>query len=220
MDFNLTVEQQQIRDEIKKVCKEFPDAYWREIDSKKEYPESFVRKLSELGWLAALIPEEFGGTGLGITEASIILEEINHSGGVATACHAQMYTMGTLLRHGNAEQKSRYLPKIANGELRLQAFGVTEPTSGTDTLALRTSAVREGNSSYVINGQKIWTSRAEHSDLMLLLARTTPREQVKKKTEGLSVFLVDMRTARNKGLAIKPIRTMMNHATTEVFFDN
>src|SRR6266850_3258357 len=169
MDFNLTVEQQQIRDEIKKVCKEFPDAYWREIDGKKAYPDAFVRKLSDLGWLAALIPEEFGGTGLGITEASIILEEINHSGGVATACHAQMYTMGTLLRHGNAEQKKRYLPKIATGELRLQAFGVTEPTSGTDTLSLRTTAVRDGNDSYVINGQKIWTSRAEYSDLMLLL---------------------------------------------------
>src|SRR6266481_8839545 len=183
MDFNLTQEQLQIREEIKKVCQDFPDAYWREIDSKKEYPDAFVRKLSELGWLAALIPEEYGGTGLGITEASIILEEINHSGGVATACHAQMYTMGTLLRHGSEEQKRRYLPKIASGELRLQAFGVTEPTSGTDTSSLKTFARREGNDSYIVNGQKIWTSRAEYSDLMILLARTTPKEQSKKRTD-------------------------------------
>src|SRR5574342_1399195 len=172
MDFNLTQEQLQIREEIRKVCKEFPDLYWREVDSKKDYPEAFVRKLSELGWLAALIPEEYGGTGLGITEASIILEEINHSGGVATACHAQMYTMGTLLRHGSAEQKQRYLPKIATGELRLQAFAVTEPTTGTDTTKLKTVAVRRGDR-YVVNGQKVWISRVLHSDLMILLARTT-----------------------------------------------
>src|ERR671925_1279386 len=183
MDFNLTVDQQQIREEIKKVCKEFPDAYWREIDSKKAYPEAFVRKLSELGWLAALIPEEYGGTGLGITEASIILEEINHSGGVATACHAQMYTMGTLLRHGNDEQKKRYLPKIATGELRLQAFGVTEPDAGSDTTKLKTTAVRKGDR-YVVNGRKMFISRAQQSDLMLLLARTTPVEQVTRRTDG------------------------------------
>src|SRR5574341_1411756 len=202
MDFNLTPEQQQIREEIKKVCKQFPDAYWRGIDSKKDYPEAFVRKLSELGWLAALIPEEFGGTGLGITEASIILEEINHSGGVATACHAQMYTMGTLLRHGNEEQKKRYLPKIATGELRLQAFGVTEPDAGSDTTQLQTTAVRRGDR-YVVNGRKIFISRALQSDLMLLLARTTAADQVRRRTDGLSVFLVDIRGLR--GLEIRPL---------------
>src|SRR4030095_9990281 len=215
MDFNLTVEQQQIREEIKKVCKEFPDAYWREIDSKKEYPETFVRKLSELGWLAALIPEEFGGTGLGITEASIILEEINHSGGVATACHAQMYTMGTLLKHGNQEQKRRYLPKIATGELRLQAFGVTEPNSGSDTTKLQTTAVRRGDR-YVVDGQKIFMSRVLQSDLMLLLARTTPVDEVKRKTDGLSVFLFDLRQAQ--GLEVRPLRLMMNYSTGALFF--
>jgi acyl-CoA dehydrogenase len=172
MDFNLTPEQQQIREEIKRVCKDFPDSYWREIDSKKEYPEAFVRKLSELGWLAALIPEEFGGTGLGITEASIILEEINHSGGVATACHAQMYTMGTLLRHGNDEQKKRYLPKIATGELRLQAFGVTEPDAGSETTKLQTTAVRKGDK-YLINGQKIFISRVLQSDPRLTMSWKT-----------------------------------------------
>src|SRR5918993_5603732 len=190
MDFNLTQEQAQIRDEIRKVCREFPDAYWREIDGKKEYPERFVRKLSELGWLAALIPEEYGGTGLGITEASIILEEINHSGGVATACHAQMYTMGTLLRHGNDEQKKRYLPKIATGELRLQAFAVTEPNAGSETTRIQTTAVRRGDR-YVVNGQKIWISRVAQSDLMLLLARTTPYDELTDKTRGLSCFIVD-----------------------------
>src|SRR5574341_150145 len=202
MDFNLTTEQQQIRDEIKKVCREFPDAYWREIDGKKAYPEAFVQKLSTLGWLAALIPEEFGGTGLGITEASIILEEINHSGVVATACHAQMYTMGTLLRHGNEEQKTRYLPKIATGELRLQAFGVTEPDAGSDTTQLQTTAVRRGDR-YVVNGRKIFISRALQSDLMLLLARTTAADQVRRRTDGLSVFLVDIRGLR--GLEIRPL---------------
>src|SRR5574342_541646 len=194
MDFNLTEEQRQIREEIKKVCREFPDAYWRAIDSKKEYPEAFVRKLSELGWLAALIPEEYGGTGLGITEASIILEEINHSGGVATACHAQMYTMGTLLRHGSAEQKQRYLPKIASGELRLQSFAVTEPTTGTDTTKLKTVAVRRGDR-YVVNGQKVWISRVQHSDLMILLARTTSLAEVTRKADGMSIFIVDLREA-------------------------
>jgi acyl-CoA dehydrogenase len=218
MDFNLTPEQQQIREEIKKVCGDFPDAYWREIDSKKDYPEAFVRKLSELGWLAALIPEEFGGTGLGITEASIILEEINHSGGAATACHAQMYTMGTLLRHGNDEQKKRYLPKIASGELRLQAFGVTEPDAGSETTKLQTTAVRKGDK-YLINGQKIFISRVLQSDLMLLLARTTPYDDLEDKTHGLSVFIVDLE--KNKGkLEVKPLDLMINHHTSQLFFDN
>src|SRR5712691_2470855 len=216
MDFNLTQEQLQIRDEIRKVCREFPDTYWREIDRKKEYPEAFVRKLSELGWLAALIPEEYGGTGLGITEASIILEEINHSGGVATACHAQMYTMGTLLRHGNEEQKRRYLPKIASGELRLQAFGVTEPDAGSDTTHIRTFARKEGDF-YVVNGGKIFTSRVQHSDMMLLLARTTPYEQCEKKTMGMSIFLVDLRTAGDS-LEVRPIDAMINHETNQLFF--
>jgi acyl-CoA dehydrogenase len=217
MDFNLTQEQLQIREEIRKVCKEFPDAYWREIDRKRDYPEAFVRKLSELGWLAALIPEEYGGTGLGITEASIILEEINHSGGVATACHAQMYTMGTLLRHGNDEQKRRYLPKIASGELRLQAFGVTEPNAGSESTRIQTTATRKGDR-YVINGQKIFISRVLQSDLMLLLARTTPYDQLKDKTQGLSVFIVDLREAKGK-LEVKPLDLMINHHTNSLFFD-
>jgi len=218
MDFNLTQEQLQIRDEIRKVCKEFPDAYWREIDGKKKYPETFVRKLSELGWLAALIPEEYGGTGLGITEASIILEEINHSGGVATACHAQMYTMGTLLRHGNDEQKKRYLPKIATGELRLQAFGVTEPDAGSESTRIQTSATREGDK-YIVNGQKIFISRVLQSDLMLLLARTTPYDQLKDKTRGLSVFIVDLKANKSK-IDVKPLDLMINHHTNALFLDN
>jgi acyl-CoA dehydrogenase len=218
MDFNLTPEQQQIREEIKRVCRDFPDSYWREIDRQKEYPEAFVRKLSELGWLAALIPEEFGGTGLGITEASIILEEINHSGGVATACHAQMYTMGTLLRHGNAEQKKRYLPKIATGELRLQAFGVTEPDAGSETTKLQTTAVRKSDK-YLINGQKIFISRVLQSDLMLLLARTTPYDELEDKTRGPSVFIVDLRDNKGK-LEVKPLDLMINHHTNQLFFDN
>ena len=218
MDFNLTQEQLQIREEIRKVCKEFPDAYWREIDGKKEYPEAFVRKLSELGWLAALIPEEYGGTGLGITEASIILEEINHSGGVATACHAQMYTMGTLLRHGNDEQKKRYLPKIATGELRLQAFGVTEPDAGSESTRIQTSATREGDK-YIVNGQKIFISRVLQSDLMLLLARTTPYDQLKDKTRGLSVFIVDLKANKSK-IDVKPLDLMINHHTNALFLDN
>jgi acyl-CoA dehydrogenase len=209
-----------IRATVRALCEKFPGEYWRNLDRERAYPTEFVAALTKAGFLAALIPEEYGGSGLSMLAATAIMEEIHVSGCNGAACHAQMYTMGTLLRHGNDEQKQKYLPGIAKGELRLQAFGVTEPTSGTDTLSLRTTAVRDGNSSYVINGQKIWTSRAEHSDLMLLLARTTPREQVKKKTEGLSVFLVDMRAVRGKGLTIKPIRTMMNHATTEVFFDN
>jgi acyl-CoA dehydrogenase len=218
MDFNLTAEQTQIRDEIRRVCKEFPDAYWREIDRNRDYPDAFVRKLSELGWLAALIPEEFGGTGLGITEASIILEEINRSGGVATACHAQMYTMGTLLRHGNDEQKRRYLPKIATGELRLQAFAVTEPNAGSETTRLQTSAVRKGER-YLINGQKIFISRVLQSDLMLLLARTTPYDELQDKTRGLSVFIVDLKENRDR-IEVKPLDLMINHHTNALFFDN
>jgi hypothetical protein len=209
-----------IRASVRALCAKFPGEYWRALDRERGYPTAFVKALTEAGYLAALIPEEFGGSGLGISAAAAILEEIHASGGNGAACHAQMYTMGTILRHGNATQKNDYLPKIASGELRLQAFGVTEPTSGTDTLSLRTTARREGNDYYIINGQKIWTSRAEHSDLMLLLARTTPKEQVKKRTDGLSVFLVDMRLSQSTGMTINPIRTMMNHATTEVFFDD
>ena len=207
-----------IRESVRALCAKFPGEYWRALDRERAYPTDFVNALTQAGYLAALIPEEFGGSGLGISAAAAILEEVHASGGNGAACHAQMYTMGTILRHGNARQKETYLPKIASGELRLQAFGVTEPTSGTDTLSLRTTARREGNDHYVINGQKIWTSRAEHSDLMLLLARTAPKEKTKKRTDGLSVFLVDMKAAKNNGLSISPIRTMMNHSTTEVFF--
>jgi acyl-CoA dehydrogenase len=209
-----------IREAVRALCAGFPGEYWRALDRERAYPEEFVAALTKAGFLAALIPEEYGGSGLTMSAAVAIMEEIQASGCNGAACHAQMYTMGTVLRHGSAEQKERYLPGIARGELRLQAFGVTEPSSGTDTLSLRTTATRGGNDSYVVNGQKIWTSRAEHSDLMLLLARTTPREQIKKRTEGLSVFLVDMREVKGKGLTIRPIRTMMNHATTEVFFEN
>jgi acyl-CoA dehydrogenase len=209
-----------IREAVRALCANFPGEYWRALDRDRAYPTEFVAALTKAGFLAALIPEEYGGSGLTMTAAAAIMEEIQASGCNGAACHAQMYTMGTLLRHGSPEQKQRYLPGIARGELRLQAFGVTEPTSGTDTLGLRTTAVRDGNESYVVNGQKIWTSRAEHSDLMLLLARTTPREQAKKRTDGLSVFLVDMREVKGKGLTIRPIRTMMNHATTELFFEN
>ena len=208
-----------IRDAVAKLCAEFPGEYWRKLDRENAYPEDFVRALTDAGWLAALIPEEYGGAGLSLAAGAAILEEIHRSGGNAGACHAQMYTMGTLLRHGSDAQKEYYLPKIADGTLRLQAFGVTEPSSGTDTGALKTTAKRDGDD-YIINGQKIWTSRAEHSDLMILLARTTPLTEGMKKTEGLSVFLVDMQKARGNGMTIRPIRTMMNHATTEVFFDN
>ena len=208
-----------IREEVAKLCQQYPGEYWRAKDRERAYPTEFVTALAEAGYLAALIPEEFGGAGLPISGAAAILEEIQRQGCNGGACHAQMYIMGTLLRHGSDAQKAEYLPRIATGELRLQAFGVTEPTSGTDTLALKTTAKRDGDD-YVVNGQKIWTSRAEHSDLMLLLARTTPREQAAKRTEGLSVFLVDMRAAVGNGLAIRPIETMMNHSTTEVFFDN
>lgn len=206
-----------IRTAVRALCGKFPGEYWRNLDRARAYPAEFVQALTEAGFLAALIPEEFGGSGLSLSAAAAILEEIHASGCNGAACHAQMYTMGTVLRHGSAAQKARYLPGIARGELRLQAFGVTEPTSGTDTLSLRTTALRAGDH-YVVNGQKIWTSRAEHSDLMLLLARTTPREEVRRRTDGLSVFLVDMR--ETQGLTIRPIRTMMNHATTEVFFDD
>jgi alkylation response protein AidB-like acyl-CoA dehydrogenase len=205
---------------VRALCADFPGEYWRKVDRERAYPTEFVDALTTAGFLAALIPEEYGGSGLTMTAAAAIMEEIHASGCNGAACHAQMYTMGTLLRHGSAAQKKKWLPGIAKGELRLQAFGVTEPTSGTDTLSLRTTAERKGNDRYIVNGQKIWTSRAEHSDLMLLLARTTAREQAKKRTEGLSVFVVDMRTVKGKGLTIRPIRTMMNHATTEVFFDN
>ena len=209
----------EIRAEVAKLCARFPGEYWRQKDAARAYPTEFVAALTEAGWLAALIPEEYGGAGLPLSGAAAILEEIQAQGCNGAACHAQMYIMGTLLRHGSAAQKAAYLPRIARGELRLQAFGVTEPTSGTDTTALRTTARREGDR-WVVNGQKIWTSRAEHSDLMLLLARTTPREMVAKKTEGLSVFLVDMRQVLGKGLTIRPIRTMMNHNSCEVFFDD
>jgi acyl-CoA dehydrogenase len=208
-----------LRKGVRELCQRFPDPYWRELDARREYPTEFVRTLTEAGYLAALIPEEYGGAGLAITEAAIILEEINRAGCNSGACHAQMYIMGTLLRHGSPEQKKRYLPRIANGELRLQAFGVSEPTTGSDTTQLKTMAVRKGDK-YIVNGQKVWISRAEHSDLMLLIARTTPLEQVKKRSEGLSVLLVDMTTAIGRGITIRPIRTMMNHATTELFIDD
>lgn len=208
-----------IREAVVKLCTKFEGFYWQECDSASRYPTDFVNALTEGGYLSALIPEEFGGLGLPLSAGAAILEEIHRSGGNAAACHAQMYTMGTVLRHGTELQKRAYLPKIASGELRLQAFGVTEPTSGTDTTNLRTVARKTGDT-YVVNGQKIWTSRAEHSDLMLLLARTMPREGVKKKTEGLSVFLVDIREVRGSSLTIRPIKTMMNHATTELFFDD
>ena len=209
----------QIREEVAKLCAEFPGEYWRAKDRERAYPGEFVDALNTAGYLAVLIPEAFGGSGLPLSAAAAILEEIQLRGCNGGACHAQMYTMGTVLRHGSDAMKAEYLPKIASGELRLQAFGVTEPTSGTDTLALKTTARRDGDE-YVVNGQKIWTSRAEYSDLMILLARTTPRDQVQKKTDGLSVFLVDMRKVLGNGLTIRPIETMMNHSTTEVFFDD
>ena len=208
-----------IRDSVAKLCEGFPGEYWRELDRERGYPTKFVQALTDAGYLGCLIPEEYGGSGLGIREAGAILETVHRSGGNGAACHAQMYIMGALLRHGSDEQKSTYLPEIASGALRLQAFGVTEPTSGTDTSRIRTTAVRDGDS-YVINGQKVWTSRAEHSDLMLLLARTSPRDEGKKPHDGLSIFLVDMRDALDNGLTIKPIRAMLNHNSTEVFFDD
>jgi acyl-CoA dehydrogenase len=218
----MTAQEQQdefhdIRDAVAKLCAQFPGEYWRKLDRQMAYPKEFVDALTEAGYLSVLIPEEYGGSGLKLSAAAAILEEIQRAGCNGGGCHAQMYTMGTVLRHGNHAQKAKWLPKIASGELRLQAFGVTEPTSGTDTSSLKTVAKRDGDS-YVVNGQKIWTSRAEHSDVMILLARTTPKEQAKKRTEGLSVFIVDMREVKGNGLEIRPIRTMMNHATTEVFF--
>ena len=209
----------ELRVAIRNLCRRFPDEYWRTVDKNREYPEAFVKALTDAGWLAALIPEDYGGSGLGITEASVILEEVNRCGGNAGACHAQMYIMGTLLRHGSDEQKRQHLPRIASGELRLQAFGVTEPSTGSDTTKLKTTAVRRGDH-YVVNGQKVFTSRVEQSDFMLLLARTTPLDQVKKKSEGLSVFLLDLQDARAQGLTVTPIETMMNHSTNQVFFDD
>jgi len=208
----------EIRESVRRICADFPGAYWRDLDEREAYPTEFVRALTEAGYLAALIPEEYGGAGLPLRAAGVVLEECHAAACYAAACHAQMYTMGTLLRHGSAEQKTRFLPPIARGELRLQAFGVTEPTTGTDTTKLKTRALREGDH-YVVTGQKVWTSRALHSDLMLLLARTTPLDQVKKKTEGLSVFLVDIRDCLGKGLDIRPLKAMINHNTTEVFMD-
>ncbi|MGE0093946.1 MAG: acyl-CoA dehydrogenase family protein [Alphaproteobacteria bacterium] len=209
----------EIRESVRRLCEQFPGEYWRKMDRESEYPAAFVAALTEAGFLSALIPEEYGGSGLSLSAAAAILEEVQHEGCNGGACHAQMYIMGALLRHGSEAQKRRYLPEIASGKLRLQAFGVTEPGSGTDTTSLKTFARREGDR-YIVRGQKIWTSRAAHSDLMLLLARTTPKEQVAKRTDGLSIFLVDMRAALKSGLTIRPIRTMMNHSTTEVFFDD
>jgi acyl-CoA dehydrogenase len=209
----------EIRAAVAKLCSQFPGSYWRALDEKRVYPTEFVQALSDAGFLSILIPEMYGGSGLGVTESAVILEEIHGSGCNAAACHAQMYTMGTILRHGSEEQKEKYLPDIASGNLRLQAFGVTEPTSGTDTTRIRTKAVRDGDH-YVVNGQKVFISRAEHSDLMVLLVRTTPRDQVEKRSEGMTVLLVDMREAVGNGLTITPIRTMMNHASTELFIDD
>ncbi|MEO1048356.1 MAG: acyl-CoA dehydrogenase family protein, partial [Pseudomonadota bacterium] len=215
---NETEELAEIRRAVRALCEDFPGEYWRAKVAVREYPAEFVDALTKAGFLAALIPTEYGGSGLSLDAACVIMEEIQATGCNGGAAHAQMYIMNTLLRYGSEDQKAQYLPKIADGSLRLQAFGVSEPTSGTDTLSLKTRAVRDGNE-YVINGQKIWTSRAEHSDLMLLLARTTPREEVEKKTEGLSMFLVDMQQARGAGMEVKPIRTMMNHSSCEVFFE-
>ena len=210
----------EIRDGVKRVCDGFPNAYWMKLDHDDAYPTAFVTALTEAGYLAALIPEEFGGAGLPLGAAVAILETIHAEGCNAAACHAQMYTMGTVLKHGNAEQKSRYLPGIASGALRLQAFGVTEPTTGSDKTQLKTRAEKKGNDRYIVNGQKVWTSRAMHSDLMLLLARTTPADKVKKRSEGLSVFLVDLREAKGRGIEMKKIDAMINHNTCEVFIDN
>ena len=210
---------QDIRDAIRDLCKQFPDEYFRKVDQARGYPEEFVNALTQAGWMAALIPQEYGGSGLGLTEASVIMEEINRSGGNSGACHGQLYNMGTLLRHGSTEQKNLYLPKIAAGELRLQSMGVTEPTTGTDTTKIKTTAVKKGDR-YVINGQKVWISRVQHSDLMILLARTTPLDQVTKKSEGMSIFIVDLHQAIGNGLAVRPILNMVNHETNELFFEN
>ncbi|MGA8049202.1 MAG: acyl-CoA dehydrogenase family protein [Burkholderiales bacterium] len=209
----------ELRDAVRALCNQYDSAYWQKVDEARVYPEAFVDALTKAGWMSALIPEEFGGSGLSLTEASVIMEEITHSGGNAGCCHGQMYNMNTLLRNGSPEQKKRYLPKIAAGELRLQAMGVTEPTAGTDTTTIKTTAVRKGDR-YVVNGQKVWTSRLQHSELMILLARTTPLAEVKKKSDGMSVFIVDKRDSLGKGLTMRPIRNMVNHETNEVFFDN
>mgnify|MGYP000843906796 FL=1 len=209
----------EIRDAIRDLCKGFPDEYFRKVDEERAYPEAFVNALTEAGWLAALIPQEYGGSGLGLTEASVIMEEINRCGGNSGACHGQMYNMGTLLRHGSEAQKQKYLPKIATGEWRLQSMGVTEPTTGTDTTKIKTSAVKKGDK-YVINGQKVWISRIQHSDFMILLARTTPLAEVKKKSEGMSIFMVDLREAEKKGMTVRPIPNMVNHETNELFFED
>ena len=208
-----------VRDGVRALCNTFTGEYWRKVDEERGYPEEFVKALTEAGWLAALIPEQYGGSGLSVAEASVIMEEINRSGGNSGCCHGQMYNMGTVLRHGSEAQKRRYLPKIASGELRLQSMAVTEPTAGTDTTKISTFAVKKGDR-YVVNGQKVWTSRLQHSDLMVLLARTTPLDQVKKKSEGMSIFLVDVRQALGKGMTLRPIRNMVNHETNEVFIDN
>ena len=218
--FNTTIDSHQdIREAVRDLCQQFAGEYFRKVDEERGYPEDFVNALTRAGWLAALIPQEYGGSGLGLTEASVIMEEINRSGGNSGACHGQMYNMGTLLRHGSAEQKERYLPKIASGELRLQSMGVTEPTTGTDTTKIKTTAERKGDR-YVINGQKVWISRIQHSDLMILLARTTPLSDVKKKSEGMSIFIVDLREAIGHGMTVRPILNMVNHETNELFFDN
>ena len=210
---------QALREGVRGLCMQFDSAYWQKVDEARDYPEAFVDALTKAGWMAALIPEEFGGSGLSLTEASVIMEEVTRSGGNAGCCHGQMYNMNTLLRHGSPEQKKRYLPRIASGELRLQSMGVTEPTAGTDTTRIKTVAVKKGDR-YVVNGQKVWTSRLQHSDLMILLARTTPLSEVKKKSEGMSIFIVDKREALHCGMTMKPIRNMVNHETNEVFFDN
>jgi acyl-CoA dehydrogenase len=218
--FNTSVDAyQDIRDAVRDLCQQFPSEYFRRIDEERAYPEAFVDALTHAGWLAALIPQDYGGSGLGLTEASVIMEEINRSGGNSGACHGQMYNMGTLLRHGSKEQKERYLPKIASGELRLQSMGVTEPTTGTDTTKIKTTAQRKSDR-YVINGQKVWISRIQHSDLMILLARTTPLSDVKKKSEGMSIFIVDLRESIGHGMTVRPIPNMVNHETNELFFDN
>ena len=212
-------EHQEIRDAVRALCAAFPDEYHRKIDEKRGYPEAFVDALTKAGWLAAMIPQEYGGSGLGLTEATVIMEEINRAGGNSGACHGQMYNMGTLLRHGSEEQKRRYLPKIASGELRLQSMGVTEPTTGTDTTKIKTTAVKKGDR-YVVNGQKVWISRVQHSDLMILLARTTPLSDVRKKSEGMSIFIVDLHQAIGRGLTVRPIPNMVNHETNELFFED
>ena len=210
---------QELRDAMRDLCKQYPDEYWRKVDDERGYPEAFVDALTKAGWMATLIPEEFGGSGLGLAEASVVMEEINYNGGNSGACHGQMYNMNTLLRHGSAQQKKHYLPKIASGELRLQSMGVTEPTTGTDTTKIKTVAEKKGDR-YVVNGQKVWISRIQHSDLMILLARTTPIGEVKRKSEGMSIFLVNLHDAIGKGLSVRPIRNMVNHETNELFFDN